>query len=166
MDELDDQDLQILDLLQRDGRIPHAELAQRVGLAAPTVQRRVRLLEERGYIKGYTAVLDPLRLNLTVTAFIFVESRAGCDLDELGGFLSGLPGVQEVYHLFGEWCFLVKVRTASLQRLEQLVYHDLRKHPDIRRTHSTLSSSAALETTTLPLTEAGGIDGTYKGGKL
>jgi Lrp/AsnC family transcriptional regulator, leucine-responsive regulatory protein len=151
MNELDDQDLQILDLLQHDGRMTHAELAQRVGLAAPTVQRRVRLLEERGYIKGYTAILDPLRLNLGVTGFIFLESRAGCDLDDLGRFLGGLPGVQEVYRLFGEWCFLIKVRTASLQHLEQLVYHDLRKHPDIRRTQSTLSSSAALESTLIPL---------------
>lgn len=151
MNELDDHDLLILDLLQQDGRMTHAELAQRVGLAAPTVQRRVRLLEERGYIKGYTAVLDPLLLELTVTAFIFVESNAGCDLDTLGRFLAGLPGVQEVYHLFGEWCFLLKVRTASLQSLEQMVYQDLRKNPDVRRTQTTLSSSAALETTQLPL---------------
>ncbi|NTU79652.1 MAG: Lrp/AsnC family transcriptional regulator [Chloroflexales bacterium] len=151
MNEIDETDLQILDLLQHDGRITHAELAQRVGLAAPTVQRRVRLLEERGYIKGYTAILNPLLLDLTVTGFIYVESNAGCDLDTLGRFLAGLPGVQEVYHLFGDWCFLIKVRTASLQSLERLVYQDLRKHPDVRRTQTTLSSSAALEVTQLPL---------------
>lgn len=151
MSDLDEQDLQILDLLQQDGRMTHAELAQRVGLAAPTVQRRVRLLEERGYIQGYTALLNPLLLELTVTAFIFVESHAGCDLERLGRFLTGLPGVQEVYHLFGEWCFLLKVRTASLQTLEQMVYQDLRKYPDVRRTQTTLSSSAAFETTRLPI---------------
>lgn len=154
MDELDDQDLQILDLLQHDGRMTHAELAQRVGLAAPTVQRRVRLLEERGYIKGYTAILDPLRLELTVTAFIFVETHPGSDLETLGRFLAGLPGAQEVFHLFGEWCFLVKLRAASLQALEQMVYQDLRKHPDVRRTQTTLSSSAAHETSVLPLPQA------------
>jgi Lrp/AsnC family leucine-responsive transcriptional regulator len=59
--------------------------------------------------------------------------------------------VQEVYHLFGEWCFLLKVRTASLQTLEQMVYQDLRKYPDVRRTQTTLSSSAAFETTRLPI---------------
>lgn len=151
MIELDDIDLQILDLLQRDGRMAHAEIAQRVGLAAPTVQRRVRLLEERGYIKGYRAILDPLLLDLTVTAFISVETHAGSDLDTLGAFLGCLPGVQEVYHLFGDWCFLIKVRTASLQSLERLVYQDLRKHPAVRRTQTTLSSSAAMELTQLPL---------------
>lgn len=151
MGELDEYDLQILDLLQGDGRMAHAELAQRVGLAAPTVQRRVRLLEERGFIKGYAAILDPLLLDLTVTAFIFVESNAGCDLDTLGEFLAGLPGVQEVAHLFGDWCFLLKVRTASLQSLERMVYQDLRKHPDVRRTQTTLSSSSAYEARRLPL---------------
>jgi Lrp/AsnC family transcriptional regulator, leucine-responsive regulatory protein len=153
MSELDEHDMHILGLLQQDGRMTHAELAVRVGLAAPTVQRRVRLLEERGYIKGYTAVLDPLLLDLSVTAFIFVESNAGCDLDTLGRFLGELPGVQEVFHLFGEWCFLIKVRTSSLQNLERMVYQDLRKNPDVRRTQTTLSSSAVLETTRLPLAE-------------
>ncbi|GAB4444385.1 MAG: Lrp/AsnC family transcriptional regulator [Chloroflexi bacterium OHK40] len=151
IDELDDTDLQILALLQADGRMTHAELAGRVGLAPPTVQRRVRLLEERGYITGYTAQLDPLRLGLPVTAFIFVESRAGCSLEQLERFLTGLPGVQEVQRLIGEWCYLLKVRTGSPQTLEQLIYHDLRKHPDVRRTQTTLATSSALETSRLPL---------------
>ena len=153
VDELDAADLHILNLLQQDGRMPHAELAAHVGLAAPTVQRRVRLLEERGYIKGYTAILDPLRLGLTVTAFIFIETRAGCDLETVGAFLKTLPGIQEVQHLFGEWCFLIKVRTRSPQTLERLVYQDLRKHQDVRRTQTILAPSSALESTRLPLGE-------------
>lgn len=151
MDELDEADLQILHLLQQDGRMTHAELSQRVGLAAPTIQRRVRLLEERGYIRGYTALLDPLRLGLTVTAFIFIETRAGCDLDTVASFLKTLPGIQEIHHLFGAWCFLIKVRTVSPQTLERLVYQDLRKYPDVRRTETILAPSSALERTQLPL---------------
>jgi DNA-binding Lrp family transcriptional regulator len=153
VNDLDSIDIQILDLLQADGRISHVELAQRVGLTPPTVQRRVRLLEERGYIRGYAALLDPIALGLTTTAYIFIESRAGCDLGQLEVFLSGLPGVQELSRLIGEWCFLLKVRTRSPQSLEQLIYHDLRRHPDVRRTHSTLATSLALETTHLPLPE-------------
>jgi Lrp/AsnC family leucine-responsive transcriptional regulator len=72
MQELDSIDIELLRLLQQDGRISNAELAQRVSLAPPTVLRRVKLLEERGYIKGYTALVDPLALGLTVTAFIFI----------------------------------------------------------------------------------------------
>jgi Lrp/AsnC family leucine-responsive transcriptional regulator len=151
MEELDETDLLLLDLLQSDGRMALSELAQRVGLTGPTVQRRVRLLEERGYIKGYAAIIDPLRVGLPVTAFIFIESRAGCDLEVIERFLSTLPSVQEIHRLIGEWCFLLKIRTHSPQALEQIVYHDLRKHPDVRRTHSTLATSSVLETARLQL---------------
>jgi Lrp/AsnC family leucine-responsive transcriptional regulator len=158
MEAIDETDLQLLELLQSDGRITHAELAQRVGLTAPSVQRRVRLLEERGYIKGYSAVLDPLRLGLPVTAFVFVETLAGGDLEVVESFIATLPGVQEIHRLIGDWCFLLKVRTQSPQSLERLIYHDLRKHPDVRRTQTTLATSSALETARLllPAIEAEG----------
>ena len=150
-EELDDINIQILRLLQQDGRVSNTELAQRVGLAPPTVLRRVKLLEERGYIKGYVALVDPLALGLTVTAFIFVETAAGCNLSETETFLGQLPGLQEIHHLIGEWCFLLKVRTTSPQTLEQLVYQQLRNHPHVRRTLTTLATSSPFETTALPL---------------
>jgi Lrp/AsnC family leucine-responsive transcriptional regulator len=151
MTDLDTIDFEILRLLQQDGRMSNAELAQRVNLAPPTVLRRVKLLEERGYIKGYTALVDPLALGLTVTAFIFVETAAGCHLSETEAFLASLPGLQEIHHLIGEWCFLLKVRTTSPQTLEQLVYQQLRNHPHVRRTLTTLATSSPFETTALPL---------------
>jgi Lrp/AsnC family transcriptional regulator, leucine-responsive regulatory protein len=151
MDTLDDTDLQILRILQEDGRISNSELAQRVLLAPPTVLRRVKLLEERGYIRGYVALVDALKLDLTVTAFIFVDSSAGCDLEAAEVFLTGLPGVQEVHRLIGEWCFLLKVRTKNPQTLEDLVYRQLRNHAAVRRTLTTLATSSPYETTVLPL---------------
>ncbi len=151
MNDLDATDLQLLELLQQDGRIANSELAARVGLAPPTVLRRVKLLEERGYIRGYTALLDPLLLGLTVTAFVFVETTPGRELDEVARELAAYPGVQEVHHLIGEWCFLLKLRTQSPQTLENLVHRHLRSHPGVRRTMTTLATSAAHETTTLPL---------------
>jgi Lrp/AsnC family leucine-responsive transcriptional regulator len=153
MDRLDEIDLRILNLLQQDGRISNSDLAQRVELAPPTVLRRVKLLEERGYIKRYAAILDPLKLGLTVTAFIFIETNAGSDLDEMDEALASLPGVQEVHRLLGEWCFLLKVHTRSPQTLEDLIYRLLRKNPGVRRTQTTLATSSAFETTILPLPE-------------
>ena len=151
MDKLDEIDLQILGILQDEGRISNADLAQRVGLAPPTVLRRVKLLEEHGYIRGYATLVNPLKLGLTVTAFVFIESAAGCDLSDVGEFLAQLPGVQEVHHLIGEWCFLLKVRTENPQTLEDLIYRKLRKHPHIRRTLTTLATSSPYETPALPL---------------
>jgi Lrp/AsnC family leucine-responsive transcriptional regulator len=151
VDELDPIDLQILKLLQEDGRISNTDLAHQVGLAPPTVLRRVKLLEERGYIRGYAALVDPISLGLTVTAFIFIESMACSDLPALGEFLAHLPGVQEVHRVVGEWCFLLKVRTQSPQTLETLIYGQLRSHPSIRRTFTTLATSSAYESPALPL---------------
>ena len=74
LEHLDEIDLHILEILQHDGRISNSDLAQRVGLAPPTVLRRVKLLEERGYIRGYVALIDPLVIGLSVTAFVFIET--------------------------------------------------------------------------------------------
>jgi Lrp/AsnC family transcriptional regulator, leucine-responsive regulatory protein len=158
MHELDSIDIELLRILQEDGRISNAELAQRVGLAAPTVLRRVKLLEERGYIRGYAALVDPLAIGLTVTAYIFIETAAGCNLNETEAFLCQVPGIQEVHHLIGEWCFLLKVRTTSPQTLEHLIYQHLRNHPHVRRTLTTLATSSKFETTALPLPTASGVE--------
>lgn len=151
LDQLDDIDLEILRLLQQDGRISNTDLAQQVGLTPPTVLRRVKLLEERGYIRGYTAVLDPIQVGLPVTGFIFVETVAGCDLEDLAGWLARLPEVQEAHRVIGQWCFLLKVRTRTPQHLEALLHRTLRKHPGIRRTETTLATSSICESGPLPL---------------
>ena len=121
MNDLDSVDLAILTILQQDGRISNADLASRVGLTPPSVLRRVKLLEERGYIKGYTALLEPLAFDLKVTAFVMVETNACCDYDRTAQELIELPGVVELHRLIGEWCFLLKVRTYSPQTLDELV---------------------------------------------
>jgi DNA-binding Lrp family transcriptional regulator len=149
--ELDTIDIQILHWLQRDGRISNADLAALVGLTPPTVLRRVKLLEERGYIKGYTALLDPLSLDLNVTAFVLIETTAGSDCDQLTHDLIQLPGVVELHRLIGEWCFLMKVRTNSPQTLDELVYRQLRILPSVRRTLTTLATSTVIETPSMPL---------------
>lgn len=151
IDDLDDIDRQILTILQEDGRVSNSELAQRVRLAPPTVLRRVKLLEERGYIKGYTAILDPLLLGLTVTAFIFIETDIGCELDTLAESFSQVPEIQEIHRVIGEWCFLLKVRTSSPQELGNLIHRKLRNYPGVRRTHTTLATSSSYETLSLPL---------------
>jgi Lrp/AsnC family transcriptional regulator, leucine-responsive regulatory protein len=149
--DLDAIDLRILSELQQDGRLTNSDLAQRVGLAAPTVLRRVKLLEERNIIQGYAAQVNPLALGLTVTAFILVETMAGCDLDEAIADIAAIPGVIELHRLIGEWCLLLKVRTASPQTLEDLVYRTLRRHPSVRRTQTTLATSAVVETAAQPV---------------
>lgn len=151
MSELDEIDIAILRILQENARISNTELAARIGMAPPTVLRRIKLLEERGYIKGYAAIVDPLPLGLTVTAFIFVETVIGCDLDETTDTLAAIPGVQEIHRVIGQWCFLLKVRTQTPQTLEVLLNRKLRNNPSVRSTHTTLVTSSPYETPILPL---------------
>src|SRR5258708_30796765 len=79
---LDEIDLKILSEIQADGRITNVELAKRVGISPPPCLRRVRTLEEAGYIRGYRGLLDPLRLGFDVTVFdsVHLSSQADADL--------------------------------------------------------------------------------------
>ncbi len=153
VEQFDEIDRAILRALQQDGRMSITDLAQRVELTPPSVQRRIKLLEEAGVIRGYVALVDPLKLDLTVTAFILVETVAGCQLEEVAAWLSAFPEVQEVHNLLGEWCFLIKVRTRSPQTLEDLLYRQIRHYPAVRRTHTTMATSSPYEITQLPLPE-------------
>lgn len=159
---LDERDLQILSLLQSDGRRSHSEIARAVGVAPSAVLERVRKLERRGVIRGYAARLDPALLGQALLAFVFVQAdeRPGGDL---GARLAGLPGVLEVHHIAGEDCYLVKVRCASTEALGRLLKEHLGALPEVRRTRTTVAlgtvkESAALVVPSLP-PEAGGGGG-------
>ena len=94
---LDAIDWKILSELQNDGRITNVELARRVGISAPPCLRRVRALEEAGYIRGYRALLDEKRLGYEVTMFALVHlsSQAEPDLAAFEAFVRGQPLVRE-----------------------------------------------------------------------
>src|SRR6187431_2162346 len=96
---LDAIDRKILKELQADGRMTNVELAQRVGISAPPCLRRVRALEEAGYIKGYQALLDEKALGFEVAAFAMVHlsSQAEADLAEFEAFVRKEPLVRECW---------------------------------------------------------------------
>src|ERR1044071_163076 len=114
---LDEKDARILELLQKDGRTTNVELARSVELTPSATLERVRKLEERGLIKGYTALLDAHALGLGLVAFIFVRVDEQDDIvgraEKTAEALAELPSVQELHHLAGEDCFLVKGRARA-----------------------------------------------------
>ncbi len=107
---LDAIDRQILEELQDDGRITNVELARRVGISAPPCLRRVRALEEAGFISGYRALLDEKMLGYEVTVFAMVHlsSQAEADLNAFEDFVRSEPLVRECWMLSGEIDFLLK----------------------------------------------------------
>lgn len=109
--DLDSVDRQILSELQTDGRMTNVELARRVGLSAPPCLRRVRRLEEQGYIRGYHADLDPQSLGWQITFFALVglETQKEAVLSAFERMVSGWPEVRECHMIRGGGDFLLRL---------------------------------------------------------
>jgi Lrp/AsnC family leucine-responsive transcriptional regulator len=123
---IDSLDWAILRQLQRDGRVPFAELGRRVGLGASSTAERVRRMEDAGVIRSYRADLDLERLGYPLLAFIRVRMARG---DE-GSFLRTLeerPELVGCYHVTGEDCYVIRVVARSVRHLEEIA-HDLARH--------------------------------------
>src|SRR6266545_4810286 len=120
---LDAIDWKILAELQDDGRMTNVELARRVGISAPPCLRRVRALEEAGFIKGYRALLDEKRLGYEVTVFAMVHltSQAEPDLAAFEDFVRAQSLVRECWMLSGEIDFLLKCVAPDLAGFQQFV---------------------------------------------
>jgi Lrp/AsnC family transcriptional regulator, leucine-responsive regulatory protein len=119
--EPDAIDLQIIDALQEHGRIPHAKLADQVGLSAPSVIERVKKLEDSGVITGYHASVDARKLGKDVTAFIGVSIGHQRSIDPFEETVTRLPDVLECHHVTGEHTVLLKIKTCSTASLERLI---------------------------------------------
>jgi Lrp/AsnC family leucine-responsive transcriptional regulator len=156
---LDEKDARILEVLQKDGRTTNVELARAVELTPSTTLERVRKLEERGLIKGYTAILDPHALDLGLVAFIFVRVDDRDDIlgraESTAEALSQLPSVLELHHLAGEDCFLLKVRARDTDDLYRMLRDDIGRFKAIRATRTTIVLKTVKENSVLPVVREG-----------
>jgi len=136
---LDIIDLQILESMQANARISNSDLARELNMAPSAVLERVKKLEQKKVIKGYTAQINPVAVQQKLLAFIFIKSKEGftCSSDT-AKHLSDIPEVQEVHHIAGEDCFLVKIRTEDSASLMQLMRNSLQKIPNILSTKTTI----------------------------
>ena len=143
-DDLDDLDLQLLEALQSNARSTFAELGSLVGLKAPAVHDRVTRLEQRGLIRGYSALLDGKRLGLELVAFISCFTAPDCNYDSFVAALADLPEVCEVHSVAGEETFVCKVMTRSTQHLDELLGR-LKSLKGMARTKTTIVLSTPFE---------------------
>lgn len=151
-EQLDSIDRHILRELQDDGRITNVELARRVGISAPPCLRRVRALEEKGYIKGYRALLDEKKLGFELTAFAMVHlsSQADADLQEFEKFVRGKPLVRECWMLSGEIDFVLKCVAPNLAAFQELVT-ELTGAPHVRNVKTSLTLRNSKAAAMVPL---------------
>lgn len=148
---IDETDRKILSLLQGQGRINNAEIARQVGMAPSAVLERVRKLENRGVIRGYETRLDPAALGLGLLAFVFVRSNEKLAEASTASALAQLPEVQEVHHVAGEDCYLVKVRATSTEALGRCLREKFGAIPSVISTRTTIVLDTVKENASLPL---------------
>jgi len=147
---IDAQDREILNILQRNARTSNAEIARQLGMAPSAILERIRKLEARGVIQGYDARIDPEALGLGLLAYVFVAEVGPHGETGVGEALARIPEVQEVHHIAGEDCFLVKVRTADARSLGRLLRERFVSSGSVR-TRTTVVLETLYETARLPL---------------
>ncbi len=150
---IDEYDLKILTILQENARTSNAEIARQVGVVPSCVLERIRKLEARGVIEGYDVRLDAKKLGRALVAFIFVRSDECPYGRETAGAVAAIPEVQEVYHIAGEDCFLVKVRTSDTDALGRLLRETFGRIESIRSTRTTIVLETVKESGPLRLPE-------------
>ena len=149
---LDAIDWKILKELQDDGRMTNVELARRVGISAPPCLRRVRALEQAGYIKGYRGLLDEKLLGYEVTVFAMVHltSQADTDLKAFEDFVRKEPLVRECWMLSGEVDFILKCVAPTLSTFQDFVAR-LTAEPHVRNVKTSLTLKNSKDAAMVPL---------------
>jgi DNA-binding Lrp family transcriptional regulator len=149
---LDAIDWKILKEMQDDGRITNVELARRVGISAPPCLRRVRALEEVGFIKGYRALLDEKLLGYEVTVFAMVHltSQAEPDLKAFEDFVRKEPLVRECWMLSGEIDFVLKCVAPDLKTFQAFVA-ELTGAPHVRNVKTSLTLRTSKDAAMVPM---------------
>lgn len=147
------QDLEILNLLQRDATISTAEIASRINLSQSPCWRRIHRLEEAGIIRGRVALLDRRRLGMEVVVFATVNLTATGrqNLERFEEEIVRHPEVVECYTMAGIWDYLLKIVTRDIRHYEAFVRNTLTTSPDIRELHSHMAVTEIKNSTELPL---------------
>jgi len=136
-------DRAIVKALTLDGRLSYTDLAERVGLSVSAAHQRVRRLEQRGVLKGYSARVDYTALELSLTAFVAIRPLDPSQADDAPDRLANLPEIEACYSVAGDDHYLLLVRVRGPQDLERLL-QDIRSAANVS-TRTTVVLSTAYE---------------------
>ncbi|CUH65730.1 Leucine-responsive regulatory protein [Thalassovita gelatinovora] len=149
---MDAKDLQILRELQNDGRLSNAELAERVALSPSPCLRRVRLLEERGVIEGYTAIVNQKAYGLPVTVFIQIRldhhSTEAAQIFEHA--IQTIDEIMDCHLMTGETDYMLRVVVSSLEEYEQFVRNRLHPIPNVASINTSFAYGVVKKNRALP----------------
>jgi Lrp/AsnC family transcriptional regulator, leucine-responsive regulatory protein len=157
METLDRYDIQILAELQADARLTNAELAQRVGLSAAPCWRRVRALEEAGFIKGYRAEIDRHRIGLGVLAFVRLDAdrNTGESTRAMEDAIRKIPEIVSCHYISGAGTFELQVLVTDLDAYSRWTMETLFRLPNVKDLHTSFSLGEIKASAALPLGHLG-----------
>ncbi len=118
---IDEIDIEILNIIQNNGRIPNAELARQLNMAPSGVLERVKKLEKEGVILAYEVRLNPKAIGLALTVFMHLKTADAVGVTTIGQIVAGISAVQEVHWIAGEYNYLIKARINSTDGLTDLM---------------------------------------------
>ena len=155
---LDRYDLAILHELQADARLSNTELAARIGISAAPTWRRVKWLEEQGYITGYRAEIDRRKIGLGVLAFVRIDAdrNNAASTRELEEKIRGIPEVISCHYISGSGTFELQVMATDLDAFSKFSRDTLLHLPHVKDLHTSFSLGEVKEGGALPLGHLGG----------
>jgi DNA-binding Lrp family transcriptional regulator len=153
---LDATDLKVLDQLQRNGRLTNTELAARVHLSPSPCLARVRALEREGVINGFVALLDPLKVGMSVNVFIHIslEKQVESALTNFEAAMNRHSEVMECYLMTGDSDYLIRVVVEDIQALERFIVDQLTKIRGVANIRSSFALKQVKYSTALPLKQS------------
>ncbi|MEQ1950188.1 Lrp/AsnC family transcriptional regulator [Mesorhizobium sp. CN2-181] len=153
MRELDEIDRKIIAAIQMDGKITTQDLADKVGLSASPCARRVRLMEQDGIIKGYTAVIDQKKAGLPISAFasIKLERQREEDLDRFSQAVTRWPEVLDCYLMTGQRDYLLRIVVRDLDAYEEFLKAKLTRLDNVASIESSFALKQVKRSEILPL---------------
>jgi Lrp/AsnC family leucine-responsive transcriptional regulator len=143
-ERISSNDARILDILQRDGRRPYADLGAEVGMIGPSAHERVKKLEARGVIRGYAAIVDPTAIGYDILAFSWITQAPGTTSHDLTEAFAAIPEIEECHHITGEADYLIKVRARDTRDLER-VLRAVQATPNVFQTETDVVFSSGFE---------------------
>ena len=150
---LDRFDSAILDALQKDGRISNVQLAQAVNLSESACLRRVRALEEAGFVDRYVALINQSKVGMSGNVFVHIGLQRE-EESELAAFedaVRSIPEVMECFLMTGEFDYLLRVVVADMADFERIHKESLTRLPGVARVNSSVAIRTVQKKTELPL---------------
>jgi len=151
--KIDHIDKKILSILQVNGRIRNSDLAKQVKISPPPTAERVRKLENKGFIKGYAALVDPQKIGINCFTFVEVTLvRHGRDImEKFMASVLELDEILECHHITGNADFLLKVATKDIPTYEQFIFQKLTSLADIQHLKTLVVLSTFKQETKIPI---------------